>query len=409
MDGHTDTSRRLDNGRRRCVVRLPCDCLKPGMLARPSRHERAAASPPRHDQQHRARSARAPAARPRRLRAHEHAPARHGADARLACRRARAVARVRRPGRLLSGHLRLPLRLRSRGPGQVHHRAGVRPRRRAGHPHLHLHRARRAPGVASTTSRRAPVRRSSRRSRSASGRPTSSAPSARPRSCAPRSSAPCPPTARTTRRSCTTSPRSRRRPSRGSPTGTRCSATARSSAAATELNLLTDWVARPSSEAVPRAPAGPGGHRRHGQERAGVDLVQRDRAERDEAAGRAHVVELLRERRPAGELHRAGAGLPDRQAARRDREDPASAIARISCWRSSTASRTWWSSTGWSASWSPTRGWMRRTSRTTTSTPRRRTRSPAAPACPTRRRSRSSARRSCARLPTRAPGTFSAG
>src|SRR5262249_11518687 len=82
-----------------------------------------------------------------------------------------------------------------------------------------------------------------------------------------------------------------------------------------ELNLLTDWVARPSSEAYRARLLAPRRHRRHGQKRAGVDVVERDRTPRDEAARRAHVVELLRERRAVGELHRAGARVSDRQTA----------------------------------------------------------------------------------------------
>ena len=66
--------------------------------------------------------------------------------------------------------------------------------------------------------------------KSASGRRTLFARSAPPRSYAPKSSAPSLRTVRTTRASCTMSPRSRRRPRPGSTAGTRCSATVLSSA-----------------------------------------------------------------------------------------------------------------------------------------------------------------------------------
>lgn len=89
-----------------------------------------------------------------------------------------------------------------------------------------------------------------------------------------------------------------------------------------ELNLLSDWVARPSSEAYRArllALVAIGGM---GKSALAWTWFNEIAPQEMDTAGRADVVELLRERRAAGQFHCTGAGLLDSPAARRDREDP---------------------------------------------------------------------------------------
>ena len=91
-------------------------------------------------------------------------------------------------------------------------------------------------------------------------------------------------------------------------------------------------------------------HRRDGQEYTGfVEVVQRDRAAGDGAAGRPDVVELLRERRDLRELCRPGACVCDRPGPE-DVEKNTKPGEQERCWPRSTACRSCWCSTGWSAS-----------------------------------------------------------